>query len=201
MNSTRTLRCLIAATALTALSGCATIFSGTSHPLTVETDPQGAACDIERRGTKLTSIGATPQQVSVPKAFGALVVKCSKAEHADATGVVSAGMQPWFFANIILGGAIGMGIDLLSGAATRYESLINLALYPNAFKTPAERDEYAAKRRASIDADAAKEIAAAEKGCGPTNSCETARKTIDNRKTSRLAELDARMASVKITGQ
>ena len=55
------IRCVVAGVLAVALSGCATILSGTSQSITVHSDPQGAQARIGHEA------GRTPVTLTVPK--------------------------------------------------------------------------------------------------------------------------------------
>ena len=103
------------------LSGCASIVTGTSQQVTVDSNPGGAKCLIYRNGARLHE-GTTPMTFSVDKSMKDLNIACADAIQREARGKSKAGIQPWVFGNIILGGLIGIIIDIASGAVSLYDS-------------------------------------------------------------------------------
>ncbi len=110
------------------LTGCASIFSGTTQEVEIRTTP----------GTKYAVRNYSGQQVAVGlvgddsmarfnlergvKYFSphAYQVSLSQRGYRPATVNVDPGMNPWYFGNILLGGFIGMVIvDPLTGAMYR----------------------------------------------------------------------------------
>ena len=60
-------RTVIIIAMVTLLSGCATIMEGTGQSVTVSTDPAGAACTIDRAGTRLGQVNPTPGSLHIDK--------------------------------------------------------------------------------------------------------------------------------------
>ncbi len=69
------------------LSGCATLVNGTSQTVAVNSTPQGASCSVDRSGSTLSSIAATPSIVPVSKSVNSLIVTCSKPGYKTAHDV------------------------------------------------------------------------------------------------------------------
>lgn len=106
------------------LPGCASIVSPSTHQLNVETTPAGAICDVTRNNEALGTISPTPGRVTVSRASGALLVTCrhpqAPAGAPAGQATVEAGLNPWFFGNILFGGLIGIIVDASTGAIARY---------------------------------------------------------------------------------
>ncbi|HEY6241814.1 MAG TPA: C39 family peptidase [Burkholderiales bacterium] len=134
--------------ALVFLSGCATIITGTSQGVTVDSDPRGATCSIARGDEQLAAISATPAQVTLSKGWSDLTVDCKKEGHISSKTVVPSSFQPWTLANI-LNGAVGVVVDAASGAITEYPKAIGLLLVPSEFAAAEERDTHFEKKKAA----------------------------------------------------
>jgi hypothetical protein len=63
-------------------SGCATIFEGTSQSVTVTTDPVGANCTVDRKGTRVGQVNPTPGSIHIDKSKDDLSIHC---EHVGYT--------------------------------------------------------------------------------------------------------------------
>lgn len=123
---------LIPALGLTLLaSGCASIVTGTEQRLSVETlaageKVSGAHCKLENdKGTwHVTSPGST----TVHRSYQNLNVLCE--QDGRASGVTSAKSvtKGIAFGNIIFGGIIGAAVDIGTGAAYDYPSIISVEL-------------------------------------------------------------------------
>ena len=124
MRTAKILAILILSAQLTA---CASITAGTTQSISVDTVPRkNADCNLknDKGNWNVTAPGST----TVTKAYGALTVTChAKGGWAGSTSVASttAGAS---FGNILVGGVIGAGVDMASGAAYVYPSsvLVNL---------------------------------------------------------------------------
>jgi hypothetical protein len=137
----------IGAAMLVALtSGCATITTGTNQSLSVETRAKGtsvagAACQLSN--DKGTWFVTTPGSVTVNRAYGDLAVKCTHDKHPVGTMIVKSSTKGMAFGNILVGGVIGAAVDVSTGSAYDYPSLITLELgldQPRAEEPPVKKD-------------------------------------------------------------
>jgi hypothetical protein len=109
--------------AASTLTGCASIVSGTTQVISVETLAQGvrvdgASCKLEN--DKGVYYVTTPGTVSVRRAYGDMSVKCDKAGLAAGVATVKSATKGMLAGNILFGGIIGAGVDMASGAAYDY---------------------------------------------------------------------------------
>jgi hypothetical protein len=109
------------------VSGCASVATGISQDVTVNSMPPGARCDVLREGTKVQT-GITPMTVSVEKSRRNISVSCVDGAGRQGVATSKSGMEPWFFGNVMLGGLIGMSIDVLDGAVNKYDSPVWVSL-------------------------------------------------------------------------
>lgn len=144
----------LAAIALAACSGCATITKGTSQPVTVQTDPTAATCTLTRDGATVAVVNPTPGTVTVGKSHTDLAVRCTKDGFLDAVGTIGSKFQPMTFGNILFGGLVGIVVDAASGATAEYEPTVTIVLVPASFPTAAERDAFFDRRRDEFRAEA-----------------------------------------------
>lgn len=91
-------------------SGCATIAHGTSTMVSINTRPSGAEAIIG--GTTVI----TPATV-ILKNNRAYDIIFKKDGYEDAYFSLQKEMSGWIWGNVVLGGIIGMGIDMMSGGA------------------------------------------------------------------------------------
>ena len=116
-----------AAVVIILLSGCASIVSGTIQPISVDTPGcDGASCQLTN--DKGTWFVKSPASVSVSRAYGNLTVVCSKEGFGSATTTVASTTKGMAFGNILLGGVIGAGVDMGTGAAYDYPVTISVPL-------------------------------------------------------------------------
>ncbi len=112
-----------------AVSGCATIIQGTTQPISVTSTPEeGAQCTL--RNSQGVWYVTTPGSTTVHKTKTDLSVDCTKPGFGDGHALARAHFGGTTFGNIILGGAVGVGVDAASGANFYYDSPIVVALGP-----------------------------------------------------------------------
>src|SRR5438093_13131879 len=58
-------------------SACATIISGTTQDLYIDSQPQGASCKIDRQGAVVGTVNPTPGKANVPRHKDNIVVACA----------------------------------------------------------------------------------------------------------------------------
>lgn len=116
------------------LTGCASIVTGTTQPMAVETrlatgqDVAGAYCRLTN--SKGTWFVTTPGTVSIHRATAApLAINCTKEGHqqlgVSSTKPKSKGMT---WGNLIFGGVIGVITDSVTGAAGYYPSPVTVIM-------------------------------------------------------------------------
>ena len=91
--------------------GCATIIHGSSQSIHVSSVPDSAEVWID--GAR---VGVTPTKLKLKRKDDYLIT-VKKAGYKDATTTIESSTSGWLFGNIIFGGLIGCGIDLIDGAA------------------------------------------------------------------------------------
>lgn len=107
-----------------ALTGCASIFSGTTQEVGIRTTPGAKFTVTNGYGSQVAS-GESPATVDLKRGASyfspqSYRIQLSKAGYKPRTVDVQPGMNPWYFGNILLGGFIGMVIvDPLTGAMFR----------------------------------------------------------------------------------
>lgn len=125
---------LVALAALLMLSGCATVFEGTSQDISVVTNPTGASCVVERQGSVIARVEATPQTISVPKRKYDLLFRCNKPGFQEATYLNHSGTTATIAANVaadlILTAGLSSIVDSSTGADNKYDSAVNITLIP-----------------------------------------------------------------------
>lgn len=117
------------------LSGCVSVFEGTSQEISVNTNPPGAHCAFKRAdGKEMGSIANTPGSLVVRKSKYDLTVTCGKDGYQDAVTQNHSGTSATIAANIavdlILTAGISSIVDSANGADNKYDPVINLSLTP-----------------------------------------------------------------------
>lgn len=129
------LTAIVAVAALgAAVSGCATVFEGTSQEITVVTNPPGASCSFERQGMQVGAIAKTPGTANIRKSKYDIIVKCDKpgyqqGQYLDHSGV-SAAIAGNVAADLLLTWGVSSIVDSADGADNKYESAVNMTLLP-----------------------------------------------------------------------
>jgi len=130
----RVQRAGIAAAALVALSGCASIFNGQTQAVTIGSVPAGAEVTINNRAGQAVHTGVTPLTVQLRRGAGyfrseAYSVAYKKDGYADASARIDSSVSGWYIGNIIFGGLIGMlGVDPATGGMYVFPEQTSTAL-------------------------------------------------------------------------
>ena len=105
------------------ITGCASIVTGQDQVVSVRApNCPGAACTlVNPAGTFYVT---SPGTVSVNREYDDLVVTCEKAGVSPSTIQVGSATKGMAFGNILLGGGIGAGVDMATGAAYDYPAEI-----------------------------------------------------------------------------
>ena len=132
--------CILAAIAVLG-SGCASIVGGTSQVVSVEAlDAErklnGAQCSL--KNPKGEYFVTTPGTVTINRAYDDLLVKCELPGYDAGTTSAKSTTKPMAFGNIIFGGVVGGAVDIASGAAYEYPSMITVRMQTLAAAKPAD---------------------------------------------------------------
>jgi len=171
--------------------GCASITKGTTQAVTVNTDPAGANCTLQRGGKLLAIVNPTPNTITVEKSSGTISMLCKKDGYQDAAGALASEFQPMTFGNIIFGGIIGVAVDAASGAMHLYPPIVTISLIPLQFRSLAERDHFFDKMRASFLVEAEEVEQRIRQQCSG-DQCDYEIRAAEAKKQQRLLEIEAR---------
>lgn len=117
---------LVLCLALSGLTGCASIISGTKQSVNVSTAPvTGAICTLENNKGNWY-VPATPATVTVHRSYENLNIACNKKGYGKAYRSVSSSTKPVVFGNVLLGGPVGGAVDIANGSAYDYPQNIHL---------------------------------------------------------------------------
>ena len=119
------------------MSGCASIFEGTTQQISVNTTPPGARCTFWRNGALIADVPVTPGAATIDKTKDELVIVCTKPGYTAASFVNKSGLAMATFANILTAG-LAWAVDSSRGADNKYQGEVNLALVPAATPAPVE---------------------------------------------------------------
>lgn len=96
-------------------TSCATIFTGTKDSITFTTTPEGAK--VIHKGVEKC---LTPFTAEIPRGLGKQMVMFQKEGFETKEVKLTKTFNPVTLLNILLGGAIGVGIDAATGSLTKY---------------------------------------------------------------------------------
>lgn len=106
------------------LGGCASVVDGTHQKIFIQTTPAvNATCTLSNdKGCYY--LPGTPGFVVVHRSMQDLTIVAHCPGYQDKTVVVSSKTKGMLFGNLVLGGAIGAGVDCADGAAYDYPQTI-----------------------------------------------------------------------------
>jgi hypothetical protein len=116
---------------LSCLTGCASLFTGTTQSIMVETQPAGADCQVTKGGMLVGEVKSTPGYVRVHRGSVGLEIACRKPGYAVAQTAAPTEIEAWLFGNAVIGGLVGVVVDFSTGAAYRYDDYTMLAMQAN----------------------------------------------------------------------
>jgi hypothetical protein len=121
--------------AASCLSGCVSVFEGTSQDIAVVTNPTGARCAFMREdGMNMGSVESTPGRMTVRKSKYDLTITCKKEGYQDAAYVNNSGTSAAIAANVavdlLLTAGISSIVDSANGADNKYDSVVNITMIP-----------------------------------------------------------------------
>jgi len=120
------------------LSSCASIVSRASRDVAIHSNPDGLAFAIVNGQGETVHTGTTPQTVSLSARGGYFkpakyTVQVKRSGKVVGTHQVTAGINGWYFGNILIGGLVGMLIvDPLTGAMYRLPGTITVETHTTA---------------------------------------------------------------------
>jgi len=111
----RTLSIVLGISIVLSTTSCATIFTGTKDSITFTTTPEGAK--VIHKGVEKC---LTPCTAEIPRGLGKQMVMFQKEGFETKEVKLTKTFNPVTLLNILLGGAIGVGIDAATGSLTKY---------------------------------------------------------------------------------
>ena len=180
-----------------AVSGCATIVTGSGQTIAVKTEPEGADCQFTRDKVLIARVNPTPGVMHVGKAAGAIAVHCRYDGYQETVGTVGSEFQAATFGNIILGGIIGVVVDAASGAMSKYPESVTFTLVPLAFKSATERDHFFNELRTTFLAEYEEVVSRIKASCNESE-CETQLKAAEAARDRRLADIEQHRLAAKV---
>lgn len=111
LSFTKTTSFIVLGMCLLSLTGCSTVVNGKRQALTVNSNPPGAAFAVDGFS------GVTPGTVEVERGRPNHTVAISKPGYQSTEVTVGRRVSPWVAGNILVGGLIGLVVDLGTGGA------------------------------------------------------------------------------------
>lgn len=179
-------------------TGCATVTTGTSQTVAVDTKPEGADCRFTRKGDPVASINPTPGIITVSKSDTHLDILCRKNGYQDAVAELGSSFQAMTVGNVLIGGVVGLIIDAASGAAMKYPSSVTITLVPDSFASVAERDKFYDEMRTEFLAEYERTVKEIKARCEQENSCYDQMVKAEYSREARLAEIERQRTTAKI---
>lgn len=169
------------------LTGCATVTTGTTQTISIETQPPGASCKLSRDGQNIGFVNPTPGSVSISKDKDVFNVECELEGHEHTEKSIDSSFQGMTLGNAILGGVIGLAVDAASGAMNEYPTSISLRMQPSEFASLRERDAYfdALSNEVKVKSD---QLAESKRYACSTSDC---KKKLEKLNLQRETELSA----------
>ena len=100
----------------TMTTGCATVMNPPTVAVPVYTDPPGAKLYVSGGGYY-----TSPAVISLPRGQGDFIVKITKKGYEPGNVLLHQSLDAWLWGNVMLGGLIGLAIDLSSGRGNDLE--------------------------------------------------------------------------------
>lgn len=116
---------------LIAMTGCASIVNGQNQPVSVDTRQKSAAfvgANCKLSNDKGTWFVTTPGSATIHRSAGDLAIRCEKDGHEPGLATFKSTTKGMAFGNILFGGIIGAGVDISTGAAFDYPSLLTVEM-------------------------------------------------------------------------
>jgi hypothetical protein len=109
-SSGRMLGPALAALALGALAGCATIMHGTSQGIPISSRPTGARVTVDT-----SAVGLTPVTASLGRKNAAHTITLELDGYEPFQMTTARSTSGWVWGNIVFGGLIGLAVDAMTG--------------------------------------------------------------------------------------
>lgn len=123
------LKLVAAAAAALALSGCASIVSGTTQEIKISSNPAGAAVFVGHQRMEndvavsyfnnTAQVGVTPMTVRVPRKNAVIELRHPGYQPTPVPLVIT--MNPWVWGDILLTSPLSTSIDSSTGAINQYD--------------------------------------------------------------------------------
>ena len=115
-----------AAVLMAGLGGCATIMAGGPDQVSVSSQPAGASVYVDGQ-----YVGATPTIVVLDREYSSGMIRVEAEGYQPVVVTRFRTINGWFWANLCIGGVVGIVVDLITGDVKRFDdSPVHVALSP-----------------------------------------------------------------------
>jgi uncharacterized protein YceK len=121
--------------ALMTLSGCASVISGSTKEVVIDSTPSKAQYTVTNKHGKVVSQGTTPSLVTLKTGSTYFIgenylVSYELPGYREGISTVHSSLNIWYFGNLLLGGFIGgLLVDPLTGAMWTLDDSSSSSLY------------------------------------------------------------------------
>ena len=114
------------------LSGCASVLHGDSQAMRVSTycGQQTIPASCVASNSKGSWPFLSPANIVVQKDHYSLTISCKSPYFSEGVAYVPSTPNPMVAGNLVFGGLIGAGVDMVTGAGFAYNSVVNIH-YPS----------------------------------------------------------------------
>jgi len=118
---------IVSIIAVLVVSGCATMFTGTTDTVNFKTDPQGARVIMESTDGLYKEEKATPAIFTIPS-NKTYTVTILLEGYKTKDIVLERKISGWVVGDLFIGGIIGLAIDFITGGAYVHDKAVNVKL-------------------------------------------------------------------------
>jgi hypothetical protein len=152
-------------------------------------------------GKSSESSPKAPASVVLPSKAAPVELTCKADKYLPSSVILDTSMDGWILGNIILGGVIGVAVDLVRGAGFKYPEHVKLILDPESFASEQARDEWYEHRGVDLNKrfdDAAATLKSQCESSGISQTCDDDIKKLENKRDTELINLENRRDTAKI---
>ena len=180
---------------------CATIIHGTTQELSINSEPPGASCTVDREGAATGVVNPTPGKLTVRRHKDSIAVSCALDGYEQSNEVVAASFTGLTMANLIVpGGTVGFIIDATTGANNKYPERIVVFMTPSTFPNGPTRDAYYAGVKTRLEDAATAEVKRITQFCATPGSelCRTEVRQVGDVRDKAMADVEQKRLAARV---
>lgn len=181
-------------------SACASIVSDNKSTTYIESEPEGARCELH--GQDFKRVITTPNSLSLPAEAAPITVACKADGYRTTTVELDTDVDGWIWGNILLGGGIGFLVDLARDAGEIYPPQMTVLLDPESFESPESRDAWFRGRQKTLREQWDQVIAQEKANCEQhhTELCRSKIEALEQKRDQELEELERQKDTSDVDG-